>query len=89
MLKIICISVVCKNFFLTLSLPRKTPNFDENRLNSLCKQAVGIPVLKIVLSHASQCATSEGFLAHQLRISAYFTCTYKSYLTHVISPLAG
>ena len=29
------------------------------------------------------------FLAHQIRISACFTCTYKSYLTHVISPRTG
>ena len=29
------------------------------------------------------------FLAHQIRISACFTCAYKSYLTHVISPGAG
>ena len=26
------------------------------------------------------------FLAHRIRVSACFTCTYKSYLTHVISP---
>ena len=29
------------------------------------------------------------FLAYQIRISACFTCAYKSYLTHVISPGAG
>ena len=29
------------------------------------------------------------FLAHQIRISACFTCAYKSYLTHVISHGAG
>ena len=29
------------------------------------------------------------FLTHQIRISACFTCTYKSYLTHVISPRTG
>ena len=28
-------------------------------------------------------------LAHQIRISACFTCTYKSYLIHVISPRTG
>ena len=29
------------------------------------------------------------FLAHQISISACFTCAYKSYLTHVISPRTG
>ena len=29
------------------------------------------------------------FLAHRIRISACFTCAYKSYLNHVISPRAG
>ena len=29
------------------------------------------------------------YLAYQIRISACFTCAYKSYLTHVISPGAG
>ena len=29
------------------------------------------------------------FLAHQIRIFAFFTCAYKSYLTHVISPWIG
>ena len=29
------------------------------------------------------------FLAYWIRISTCFTCTYNSYLTHVISPGAG
>ena len=29
------------------------------------------------------------FLAYRIRISTFFTWTYKSYLTHVISPRAG
>ena len=33
--------------------------------------------------------TESSILAYQIRVSACFTCAYKSYLTHVISPGAG
>ena len=51
---------------------------------------LGLARFSLFVSHLQQtfmCNLCKPlFLAHQIRISKCFTCTYKSYLIHVISP---
>ena len=51
--------------------------------------SVNLFIGNMVLAWNVQETSTASFLAYQIRISACFTCAYKSYLTHVISPGAG
>ena len=61
----------------------------RKNIDSIVFALIVVPTMIFCIFTSEYLAVISLFLPYWLRISACFTCTYKSYLTHVISTRAG